>query len=440
LLTRRDDEILYEGPVGTGKSYGLVWKAHLAALKYPGAKILFVRKTLVSLTNSIVATYRDKILPLHPSNFGVTFFGGSQSEPPAFRYPNGSRIMLGGMDRPSKVMSTEYDMICGFEWTEATLNDHESLVTRLRNGVMPYQQMLMDCNPAHPTHWLNKRCEEGRTVRLRSTHKDNPRLWDEAAQGWTEYGRSYVIDKLGKLTGVRRKRLVEGIWAAAEGQVYENWNPAVHIASARYEIPYDWPRYWVVDFGFVNPFVWQAWAVKPDGELVMYREIYMTRRLVADHAERILELTHGEPPPTAVIVDHDAEDRATFTDATGYETIAATKNVSAGIQAVARRLGAVSDDGQIVTKPRIEFLPDSLDEYDQELGEAGHPTSTTEEFASYVWNLGGKRQRGEEPEKKNDHGMDATRYLVAYFDLADGSVASTEEALDEMYRWHSRRI
>lgn len=434
LLESRDDEILLEGPVGTGKSFGLIWKSHIAALKHPGAKILWVRKTLISLTTSAVATYTRQVLPT--ANYGVTYYGGSRAESAAFRYPNGSRIELGGMDRPGKIMSTEYDMICVFEGTELTLDDHESLITRLRNGVMPYQQILLDCNPGPPTHWLNKRCNEGRTKRLRSRHKDNPRLWDEETQDWTPYGRSYVVDKLGKLTGVRRKRLVDGIWAAAEGQVYESWDPAVHIARERYDIPWQWPRYWVVDFGYVHPFVWQAWAVKPDGELVMYREIYMTRRLVSQHARRILEITAGDPPPVAVITDHDAEDRATFEDETGYDTTPAQKNVSAGIQAVANRLGGITvgeGDDAVQLPPRIQFLPDSLDEIDQDLLERGHPISTTEEFASYVWDP----KRGV-PVKEFDHGMDTTRYLVAEFDLDEfGASQSTQDAIANLMRFHA---
>jgi hypothetical protein len=67
----------------------------------------------------------------------------------------------------------------------------------------------------------------------------------------------------------------------------------------------DWPRYWVIDFGYVHPFVWQAWAVGPDGELFRCREIYMTHRLVQDHAKVIRQITATEPLPEKVICDHD---------------------------------------------------------------------------------------------------------------------------------------
>lgn len=415
ILECRDFEVLSEGPVGTGKTFSVLWKTHLCALKYDGMRGLLARKTQRSLTDTAIQTYQ-KILATAP--YGVKPFSGNIEEPRSFRYPNGSRLVVGGMDSPSKIMSSEYDIVAAFEATELTLEDWEAITTRLRNGVMPYQQIIADCNPGPPNHWLNVRANEGKITRLLSRHKDNPRWWDAEKNDWTPAGREYVIDRLGNLTGVRRRRNLDGIWAAAEGQVYETFDTAVHIVPEQ-PIPYFWPRFWVVDFGYVHPFVWQAWAMKPDGELVMYREIYMTRRLVSDHAKQIMHLTANEPKPVAVITDHDAEDRATFEHETGYRTIAANKKVKIGIQKVEERLKPVNG------VPRLQFMADALVERDTRLGEEGKPCSTVEEFPSYVWpdkKTTIQRSDDEQPVKEYDHGMDCVRYLTAYFDL-DGTVA-----------------
>ncbi len=425
MLECREFEVLSDGPVGTGKSFGVLWKVHLAALKYPGMKALLLRKTQTSLTGSAIQTYTQKVLT--SGRYGVKPFSGNVEEPAGFRYPNGSKLVVGGMDKASKVMSTEYDMAAAFEATELSLDDWESVTTRLRNGVMPYQQIIADCNPGTPSHWLNQRANEKITTRLLSRHKDNPKWWDIRTDDWTPEGYDYVIKRLGRLTGVRRKRLLDGIWAAAEGQVYEGWDPAVHLID-RYEIPYQWPRFWVIDFGFVHPFVWQAWAMKPDGELVMYREIYMTRRLVSQHAQDIMALTANEPRPSEIITDHDAEDRATFQAETGYSTTPAIKNVSAGIQAVANRLRG--EPG----RPRLFIMRDSLGERDESLSDAGHPACTEEEFSSYVWNLKVGRRSGDEPVKEFDHGMDATRYLVAAFDLNGNYDDESDDVIAQMNR------
>ncbi len=413
VFEHREPEVLLSGPAGTGKSIACENKLHLCALKYPGMRGLMVRKTRASLTESAMVTFERKVL--HELD-GVEFHTSTQE----YRYPNGSVIVVAGLDKASKVMSAEYDIAYVQEATELAENDWESITTRLRNNVMPYQQLFGDCNPDAPTHWLKKRTDDGKTLMLESCHEDNPTLWDMVHGCWTEAGAKY-ISKLDALTGVRLLRLRNGIWAAAEGLIYDGWDRNVHLID-RFDIPREWPRYWVVDFGYTNPFVWQAWAEDPDGRLYRYREIYRTQRLVEDHAKDILAAVgaaktgsgapvwKGEPAPRALICDHDAEDRATLEKHLGIKTIAATKNVSAGIQAVASRLKKAGDG-----KPRLFLLRDSLVRRDPELEEAKLPTCTEEEVEGYVW---ADKRTKEEPVKENDHGMDSTRYMVAHKDLA----------------------
>jgi phage terminase large subunit len=396
LFTRRDPEILLSGPAGTGKSRACLEKLHLVACKYAGMRGLLLRKTHASLTSSGLVTFKQKVL--HPLD-GVTFFGGSAQDPPEFRYPNGSVLLVGGLDRPTKTMSTEYDVIYIQEATEATEDDWESVTTRLRNGVMPYQQLLADCNPDAPTHWLTRRADRGAVLMLESRHEDNPTVTPD------------YLSKLDALTGVRYLRLRKGLWAAAEGIVYEGWDRARHLIDA-FPIPADWPRYWAVDFGFTHAFVWQAWAEDPDGRLYRYRELYRTKRLVEDHAADIKRITQGEPRPRAIVCDHDAEDRATLERHLGMKTTAAYKMVSPGIQAVASRLKDAGDG-----KPRLFLLRDALAGRDPELTDAALPTCTEEEVEGYIWDTSAGRKKGEEPVKKNDHGCDLLRYMTAHLDL-----------------------
>ncbi|MDE2105869.1 MAG: phage terminase large subunit [Patescibacteria group bacterium] len=394
LFTRREPEVLLAGPAGTGKSRACLEKLHLCALKYPGMRGLIVRKTHSSLTVSGLVTYRQKVL--HPLD-GVVFFGGSAVEPPAFRYPNGSTLLVGGMDKPSKIMSTEFDISYAQEATELFEADWESITTRLRNGMMPYQQLIADCNPDAPMHWLKRRADRGATLLLESRHEDNPSLTAD------------YLAKLDALTGVRYQRLRLGRWAAAEGLVYE-FDRAVHLIDRR-ELPKEWRRIRVVDFGYSNPFVCQWWAIDGDGRLYLYRELYRTQRLVEDHARDIARLSAGESYE-ATIADHDAEDRATL-NRHGIATSPAHKAVSPGIQAVQKRL-AVAGDG----KPRLFVLRDALIGRDETLAESRKPYCTEQEFDSYVWPKGqdGKAVK-EAPVKMDDHGMDALRYAVAYVDL-----------------------
>lgn len=401
LFRRHDPEIILSGSAGTGKSRAVLEKIHYCAEKYPGCRLLIVRKTRSSLTNTGLVTYEELVLP--PGNAQINYQGAV--------YPNGSIITFGGLDKASKIMSSEYDIAYVQEATELTEDDWEKLTTRLRWGKLPYQQILADCNPAQPSHWLKRRADSGRCVMLESRHEDNPRMWDRENNEWTPYGKSY-IKTLDALSGARFLRLRKGIWAAAEGMVYEDYDPAVHLID-RFDIPASWPRAWVIDFGFTNPFVCQFWAHDPDGRIYRYREFYRTQRLVEDHCRDIRAFCkeHNEPVPVVIICDHDAEDRATFTKHMGLATYGAYKAISPGIQTVQNRLKKALDG-----KPRLFLLRDSLVDRDEALWEKKLPTCMEEEIESYCWPHSNNSKTAESPVKESDHAMDACRYVCAHAD------------------------
>lgn len=404
LLHCQAPECLVSGPAGSGKSVAALFKLHLCAEAVPGLRALILRRTRESLTESALVSFEQFVLPRdHPARQGP-----QRRLRQSYRYPNRSEIILGGLDKPGRIMSTEFDLVFVQEAIEVTEDAWESMTTRLRHGKLPYQQLMADTNPDAPGHWLKRRCDAGRTLLLESRHEDNPLLW--GAGDWTPFGRTYLA-RLDALTGPRKDRLRHGRWVQAEGVVYEGWDAAVHLVD-RFAIPASWPRLLSIDFGYTNPFVAQWWAVDPDGRLYRYREIYHTHCLVEDHARRIRELSAGEPRPVAVICDHDAEDRATLARHFGYGTTAAVKAVGNGIQAVAARLRKAGDG-----KPRLFLLRDSLDERDPDLNERKKPCCTEEEIGGYCWNTSSGRRKGEEPVKENDHGVDSLRYVVAGLDL-----------------------
>lgn len=436
VLRRRDKELLIAGPAGTGKSYACLLKVHLMALQNPGSKYLLVRKTHVSLTATGLATFRDHIIQEALRTKLVYWFGGNGEKPPGYIYRNGefggpgSTVSVGGMDNPTKIMSSEYDLIYVQEATEFVKDDWEKCTTRLRNGKVSFQQLLADCNPEGPDHWLKLRCDEGKTEMLYGQHTDNPKLFDDFGTP-TEKGQNY-LDTLGQLTGVRKLRLLGGIWAAAEGVIYENWDPSIHI-SERKVLPQEWMRIWAIDFGYTNPFVWQQWAIDPDGRLILEKEIYRTQRIAADHAQQILDVVTIKkdrvlrpdnkidpdasrwkyPRPFKIICDHDAEDRATLERELGMGTSPATKTVSDGIQAMMDRL-TVQPNG----KARLEVLRTALVDRDESLAERGLPLGFIGEIPGYIWEPSpdGKPNK-DRPLKLNDHSMDAARYVCADQDL-----------------------
>jgi phage terminase large subunit len=223
LWKSRAREIMLSGPAETGKTFACCHKLDALLWKYPGAQAVMVRKTLATLYTTVYQTLRKVLGPETP----VDFYGGDK-KPEWLDYPNGSRVYFASMDNAGKALSSERDYIYVNQAEELAIEDWETLTTRCtgRAGNTPYPQIFGDCNPGAPTHWIKGRES---LAMLESRHEDNPTLYDDDGN-MTEQGR-LTIATLDALTGVRYLRLRKGLWAAAEGIWFEDFDPAIHVTD-----------------------------------------------------------------------------------------------------------------------------------------------------------------------------------------------------------------
>jgi len=391
--------LLLTGSAGGGKSRLAAEKVHAYCSHYKNSTWLIMRKAREWAGKSIVPFMWKTVMGCDPS---IKF---KESEG-AFFYDNGSVIYSGGMmddKQRESVRSIGGDGGLDGAWFEEanafTRNDYEEIIGRVRHTAADWQQIILTTNPDSPSHWIYKDLIQGGGASVYySGAKDNPN------------NSPAYIHNLQKLTGVMKDRLVDGKWVQAEGAIYDEYDPAIHLID-RDKCPPFIRHYRVVDFGYSNPFVCQWWGEDADGRLYRYREIYVTKKLVEDLTPHIVLLSKDENID-ATIADHDAEDRATM-QKHGINTQAAKKDVSPGIQAVKARL-KVQPDG----KPRLYFVRGALVEVDPFLEDEKKPTCTEDEITGYAWKKypDGKPNK-EEPVKVNDHGCDTTRYMVAHVDL-----------------------
>lgn len=402
LIESREPEVIAEGGAETGKTFAACYKMHMNCREYPKSQHTLIRKVAANIPPTVLVTLKRII-----GDFPVNYYGGDKN-PEMIIYPNGATIWLAGMDKPGKALSGERDTIQVCQAEELSVDDWETLTTRTtgRGAVMPYTQIFGDCNPG-PARWLKDRAKAGSLRMVQTRHEDNPSLFTADGKLTAQGIRSMA--RLDALTGNRYKRLRLGLWVSAEGAIYEEYDPSIHMIDAD-KLPPFIRRFRVVDFGYSNPFVCQWWGQDSDGALYRYREIYKTKCLVEDLTAEIIKLT-GSESIEFTLADHDAEDRATM-ERHGILTIPAKKDVSPGIQAVQSRL-KVQGNG----KPRIYFVRGALVEVDQSLLEDHKPTCTEDEMPDYAWKKydDGKPNK-EEPIKVNDHGCDATRYIVLKVD------------------------
>lgn len=409
-------EYLISGPAGSGKTLANLCKLLWFGGLYPGARMLVVRKTRHSLTETVLVTWERDVLGAGHPIIAKPIDRGHRH---AYKFPNRSVLVTGGMDRPDKVLSSEWDLIYCPEATELDLVDWETLGGRLRAMAGPFDQLLGDCNPGPMHHWLKKRCEARKTRLYESRHHENPRYYDYRAGAWTEAGRRYVGGRLKMMTGVRRKRFYKGEWASAEGVVYA-FDPDLHLKPAGWQPPREWPRVWSIDWGKTSPTVLQLWAVDPDGRMYLYREFFRTNArpdLLGRWAKEQIE-TGREPSPRVVVCDHSEEPKVEFERESGLALQLADKaDRDKGIQAAQARFDLEGPG----LPPRVFFAPEALaHEPDAYLEERGIPASTLAELTQYTWDEDFLK---DEPIAVNDHGMDAFRYAERYVSANLGGLA-----------------
>lgn len=414
LLLARDETVLVSGPAGTGKSVAALMKIHTTSLLVPNMVTLLLRQTAASLGASTLRTYEQFVAAQELASDHVTWFGGSGSKPAAYRYPNGSLIIPGGMDRPGKFLSMDVDRVLIDESNQVSVTAVEVVATRLRGKAATYKQMVLLTNPDHPDHHLLKMAQEGRARHIHSLHTDNPYLYNRDGTP-TKAGAEY-LSRLASLTGVRRKRYLEGKWVAAEGMVYEDWTLSDNVVDW-FPVPREWPLLLSVDFGYNDAFVCQWWRIDPDGRMYLTREIHQSQVLVEDHARRIRSIMEEhkdtEPAPFRIVCDHQLEDRKTLERHLKMPTVPAKKGISRGVQFVSARVRKQGDG-----KPRLLVFKDAVVGRDSG-AEARHiPRGFAAEVNGYVWETirGTDGIPKEQPRDLNNHSMDAGRYAVAEMD------------------------
>jgi len=236
LLDCDDPEIVIVGPAETGKTMAALHRLNRLAWQWPGMQGAIIRRTHRSMAGTVLQTFKDKVLA---KGSPVRVLGGTN--PDRYIYPNGSQLWVGGMDQPEKVLSAERDVIYVNQAEELPLDHWEFLSTRVtgRAGNVPNPQLIGDCNPAAPTHWIRQRSLAGNMRMIESTHKDNPTLYDARGK-LTEQGKR-TLARLDRLTGTRKMRFRFGIWAQPEGAIYEAFDEVRHKVPSK-PIPALWPR------------------------------------------------------------------------------------------------------------------------------------------------------------------------------------------------------
>ena len=113
--------------------------------------------------------------------------------------------------------------------------------------------------------------------------KDNPYL---AGDGMYEAN-------LLSMPEAQRRRLLDGDWSVAEGAAFSEWMPTRHVVKP-YDIPHSWAKFRACDYGYGSMTAVLWFAVAPDEQIVIYRELYVNKTTASDLADMVNEIERGE--------------------------------------------------------------------------------------------------------------------------------------------------
>jgi len=91
----------------------------------------------------------------------------------------------------------------------------------------------------------------------------------------------------------QRKQLLEGNWDISEGAAFPEFNRSIHVVEP-FDIPKNWAKFRAADYGYgsYSAVVW--FAVTPSEQLVIYRELYVSKVLAKDLAHMVLRAEEND--------------------------------------------------------------------------------------------------------------------------------------------------
>ena len=313
FLSSTEQEVLYGGAAGGGKSYAMIADP-VRYLNNPKAQMLLVRRSTEELRELISVSKQ-----LYPRAIpGIKFLERDKT----WVAPSGATLWMSYLDRDDDVMRYQGQAFnwIGFDemtqWpTPFAWNYMRSrLRTTSASGLPLY--MRATSNPGGPGHqWVKKTFidankpgeafwatdEAGETITWPKGHsREGQPLFRRKFVPATLFDNPYLSDdgmyeaNLLSLPEHQRRQLLEGDWDINEGAAFPEFNRRDHVVEP-FDIPSNWTRFRACDYGY-GSYTGVVWfAVAPGSEqLVIYREMYVSKVIATDLADMILEAEAGE--------------------------------------------------------------------------------------------------------------------------------------------------
>jgi phage terminase large subunit len=400
-----DPVLLLTGSAGGGKSRLAAEKLHGFCKRYPGATALALRKTRQSMTNSTVLFMDREVIGRDPA---VELVASKYR----WEYKNGSILAYGGMaddEQREQIRSIGQKGGADIVWMEEanafTEDDFNEVKARVRGRAASWRQVILSTNPDAPNHWINRRLIQGKEATV---------FYSRAADN--SFNPPDYLATLESLTGVLKKRLADGLWVAAEGMYFTEWDDAVHICKP-FAIPEGWTRWLAVDYGFADPWcvLWFARDPADRYKIYIYREAYaaglrdeqQAAQIVKANGQERISVPVGDPSMFNKRTEQNKPSIAWVYWQGGVPLRPAPNDRIPGWMIVRRALAVEAGKG-----PRLQILDGAAPNLVRTLPSMVHDPLDSEDLADKLKGV-----------KTEDHAVDTLRYGLVVESLPQPQMA-----------------
>lgn len=313
FLAASEQEVLYGGAAGGGKSFGLLADP-MRYFHNPNFNGLILRRTNDELRELIW-----KSQELYPKAFPGAKWAEKKSQ---WTLPSGAKLWLTYLEREDDVRRyqglafsyiafdelTQHPTPFAWDYMRSRLRTTDpDLPIFMRATTNPggaghgwVKQMFIDPAPANhafvatdlnsgePLEYPEGHAKAGQPLFKRrfipASLIDNPYLME---------GGQYEANLL-SLPENQRRQLLEGDWAVADGAAFPEFRQSVHVVEP-FEIPHNWVRFRSADYGYSS---WSAvhwYAIDPAYEtLIVYRELYVSKHTGKDLGRAVMDAEVGD--------------------------------------------------------------------------------------------------------------------------------------------------
>jgi len=395
----------FGGGWGNGKTSAGCVEAFALAMEYPGCTGLIARKTRPELKATTQETFFNGGGSGLPSDWQgcpqevIRTWNKSEQR---LTLINGSVIHFWPLDEPQKLSNINLGWFMIDQGEEVPEEMFQMLEGRLRERIGPRKGIVL-FNPAGHD-WIWRRCvflKYPQHEMIHATTLDNPNLPPD------------YIESLMQMPESWRKRFVEGSFEVFEGQIWPDFDEAVHTINP-FEVPNWFEIIECIDHGRRMPTAVLWLAFDDVGNCFVVDEHYEAGKLVSHHANAVLEKRKIWGVPNYTVIDASAAQQDPNTGRSvideywdhGIVTIPSDRHVIARINRVGEWLRLDKDHMHpVLGETREEGWP--------RLYIFKNCTNLIEHIQQYQWKRKPPNQEEdakEKPREKDDHDVDALGY------------------------------